>query len=346
MPRPMETPVHAMLERILIVGLGSIGRRHARLARELIPGLQIGALRRECGENLPADGIDHCFTSLDQALQFRPQAAVIANPATHHLQAALPLARAGVHLLIEKPVASTQQGVQDLIDLCQLQGIILMTAYNLRFLPSLNYFRDSLAEGCIGKLLSVRAEVGQYLPTWRPDADYRQTVSARADLGGGVLLELSHEIDYLRWLFGDVHWVSAVLSTQSDLEIDVEDTALLTLGFAAKNGAKPLMASVNMDFVRQDSARCCTVIGEAGTLRWNPISGTVEIFRKGESSWQVLFSQPSQRDESYVAEWHHFLDCVATGNAPLISGKDGLAVLNVIEAARVSSARKAVVSIE
>lgn len=334
-----------MLERILIVGLGSIGSRHARIARELLPSAQITVLRHRGCDEVPA-GLDQCFASLDQAMQFRPQAAVIANPATHHLEPAMALGRAGVHLLVEKPIANAPEGVQALIDACQDKTSVLMTAYNLRFLQSLQYFRERLVGGEIGKVLSVRAEIGQYLPSWRPGTDYRQTVSARTALGGGVLLELSHEIDYLRWLFGDIQWVSAILGTQSDLEIDVEDTAHLTLGFAATRGAKPLIASLNMDFVRHDSTRTCVAIGETGTLRWNAIAGTVEALGSGETAWQTLFAHPPQRDESYRAEWRHFLECVAQKASPMVTGQDGLAALKVIEAARLSSAKKSVVDVE
>ncbi len=122
-----------MLERLLIVGLGSIGTRHARLVRELVPGLQIVVLRHRSYKDMNEPGIDHCVTSLDEALRFRPQAAVIANPASHHLDAALPLAQAGVHLLVEKPISSTTRGVSELIGVCKARGITLMTGYNLRF---------------------------------------------------------------------------------------------------------------------------------------------------------------------------------------------------------------------
>jgi predicted dehydrogenase len=118
------------------------------------------------------------------------------------------------------------------------------------------------------------------------------------------------------------------------------------LGFAAKEGGKPLIACLSMDFVRQDSTRTCVAIGETGTLRWNAILGTVEIFRKGAVSWQTLFTHLPQRDEPFVAEWRHFLDCVEHGSPPLISGEDGLVALNVIQAARLSSAKKIVVDIE
>lgn len=335
-----------MLECLLVVGLGSIGSRHARLARELLPGVKIVVLRRRSCPDLPEPGIDHCVTSLDDALRFRPQAAVIANPASHHLDVALPLARAGVHLLVEKPISNTTQSVCELIDVCRARGIALMTGYNLRFLPSLQRFRELLGEQRVGRVLSVRAEVGQFLPSWRPGSDYRQTVSAKAALGGGVLLELSHEIDCLRWLFGEVEWVSAILRKQSGLEIDVEDTAHLVLGFAHETGDVPVIAALNMDFIRHDTTRTCTVIGEKGSLRWNALAGTVEIFEQGGSAWQTLFTHQSQRDDSYLAEWRHFLACIADGGPPIISGHDGLAVLRVIEAARHSSTTGAVVPIK
>lgn len=335
-----------MLERLLIVGLGSIGSRHVRLARELVPGGQIVVLRHRSCQDVQSIGIDDCVTSLAEALKFRPQAAVIANPATHHLDVALLLAQAGVHLLIEKPISSSTQGVPELIDVCQAQGITLMTGYNMRFLPSLQRFRELLEEKRGGRVLSVRAEVGQYLPSWRPSSDYRQTVSAKAALGGGVLLELSHEIDYLRWLFGEVAWVNAIQRKQSDLEIDVEDTAHLILGFAHETGDVPVIAALDMDFIRHDTTRTCTVIGETASLRWNALAGTVEIFEQGGSAWQTIYTHQSQRDDSYLAEWRHFLACITDGGPPIISGHDGLAVLRVIEAARHSSTTGAVVPIK
>jgi predicted dehydrogenase len=332
-----------MLKRLLVVGLGSIGRRHARLARSILPNLQIVALRHRDTGNASEPGIDHCVATLADALAFRPQAAVIANPATHHLDAAMSLARAGIHLLIEKPISDAPRGVSELIEECRGRGLALMTGYNLRFSPSLRRFHEFLKERRVGRILSVRAEVGQFLPSWRPGSDYRQTVSAQTKLGGGVLLELSHEIDYLRWLFGEVEWVGAVECRVSGLEIDVEDTAHVVLGFADATRQAPIIAALSMDFVRHDATRWCTAIGEAGTLRWDGIAGTVEVYERDAGGWKSLFVQQHHGDDSYLAEWHHFMRCVVDGSAPLVSGCDGLAVLRIIEAARAASRSGAIV---
>jgi predicted dehydrogenase len=276
--------------------------------------------------------------NMEEAKAFKPQAAVIANPSVFHIQLAQSLAEIDSHLLVEKPLAATLDGISELLATCIARNLVLMTAYNLRFLPSLQEFRSLICSGSIGRVLSVQCEVGQNLRSWRPDSDYRSGVSASRDLGGGVLLELSHEIDYLRWIFGEVAWVQAMLSKQSDLDIDVEDTAYLIMGFQADSYGRELVCSLNMDFIRQDSTRQCLAIGEQGSLRWNGLTGLVEKFPLGGNAWEQVFFHNSQRDESYVAEWCDYLACISNKNrAPIVGGHDGLQVMRIIEAARRSA---------
>jgi len=325
-----------MIERVLVVGFGSIGQRHLRLVRELLPNADIRILCRTAVEPVPclANG---CFSSIDEAIGFAPHIAVLANPAPFHAPVGESLARMGCHLLVEKPLADCSAEALKLTQACSSAGSILQVGYNLRFLPSLRHFKTVLDERRMGNVWSVRCEVGQYLPSWRLGTDYRQGVSAQRALGGGVLLELSHEIDYLHWLFGDVDWVGAVLGKQSDLEIDVEDTAHLTLGFAPRDGMRTI-ASLSMDFIRHDTIRLCSVIGTHGTLRWNGVANLVEFFDSREQSWQVLFSESPELDLSYRAQWRAFLDCVTHAKKASPEGSDGLAVLDIIEAARQSDA--------
>lgn len=325
-----------MIKRVLIVGLGSIGKRHLRITRELLPDADIRVLRHQECASIP-EYANGCFSTMDQAIDFAPQVAVIASPAPFHIAAAQLLTSAGTHLLVEKPIAASVDGVAQLLESSRKRGTVLQTGYNLRFVPSLQRFRELLNANTIGRVISVRCEIGQYLPSWRPDADYRQGVSARRELGGGALLELSHEIDYLRWIFGEVDCVNARIGRQSGLEIDVEDTAHLILGFAPKEDGYRLIGSLNMDFVRHDTTRLCTAIGENGSLRWNGLTGIVEKFEAGAKEWCELFRYQHQRDESYLAEWRHFLDCIKEQRAPLITGEDGLKVLQIIDAARQAS---------
>lgn len=328
-----------MINKVLIVGLGSIGKRHLRLARELLPKADIRVFRHQLTNDIPEIS-NGCFFNIEDAIGFAPQIAVVASPSPFHIETAVALASMGTHLLIEKPLSSSLDGVSDLIKTCQKQGLTLLTGYNLRFLPSLQKFRELLSEGVIGRVLSVRCEIGQYLPSWRPDDDYRNGVSARNELGGGALLELSHELDYLRWIFGEVEWVSATLSKQSNLDIDVEDTAHITLGFGPRPDGHQLIGVVNLDFIRHDTSRHCVAIGEEGSLRWNGLTGKVDIFEASEMEWKDLFSYNYHRDESYRAEWADFLECVAHNKSPLVTGEDGLKVLEIVKAVRESSLNK------
>lgn len=328
-----------MIRRILIIGLGSIGLRHLRLARQLFPQAEIAVLRHKIGSDTP-DLADYVLSTMDEALLFAPTLAVIANPAVLHIAAALPLAESGVHLLIEKPLSITSEGVEKLLNACKKKNVVLSVGYNLRHLKSLQAFKTMIDNRLIGDLWSIRAEIGQYLPSWRPETDYRKSVSARGSLGGGVLLELSHELDYLCWIFGDVKCVNAILAKQSDLEIDVEDSAHLILEIEAHGTGKSILASLNIDFIRQDRVRSCTVIGKRGSLRWDGINGTIELYTSDTNAWHLIYNHRTEPDESYVGEWQNFIASIQGNAVPEVTGEDGLKVLKVIEGARLSAKAK------
>jgi predicted dehydrogenase len=316
--------------------MGSIGTRHLGIAREQFPNADIRVLgHREL--NVSPKNSDGYMTTLEDARLFAPEIAIIANPSSFHIATAQALARTGTHLLIEKPFSDSIEGAYELIETCSSQNCVLLIGYNLRYLPSLQEFRVLLNSGVIGEVLSVRCEVGQFLPTWRPGSDYRHGVSARKELGGGALLELSHELDYLRWIFGEVDWVRATLTRQSSLEIDVEDTAHLTLGFISKINHGQLVGTLSMDFIRHDQTRVCTVIGSKGSLRWDGITGEVTLLEQGALSWEKLFSHAPEVSDTYLAEWRDFLNCINSGTIPFVTGQDGVSVLEIIESARKSA---------
>jgi predicted dehydrogenase len=324
------------IERILVVSLGSAGTRHLRVIRSAAPHAKIMVFRHG-----PVTGhsefADFTTSFLDDVQSFQPGLAVLASPASLHAEMARRLIAIGCDLLIEKPLASKLEDGRIIFAAAQTTGSTVQVGYNLRYLPSLRFFRDQIHQGCIGRVFSIRCEVGQSLESWRAGVDYRQGVSARRAWGGGVLLELSHELDYLAWIFGRIDWVGAWLGTQSDLEIDVEDTAHLVLGFRSGE-ALPPVASVSLDFIRHDITRRCIVIGEKGSLNWDAVKGTVEAFLKGDTEWQVLHQSNPEQDFSYTAQWQGFVGAVARPNGrpdPVAADlEQALHVLEVVEAAR------------
>jgi predicted dehydrogenase len=325
--------------RILIAGIGSIGKRHLKIVRESLPDATIMVLRHKHPAE-PVEFADFCTSSVEDVIKFRPELAVLANPATFHADLARALLGVGCRLLIEKPLAADVEQAQAIVRDAQEVGIACQVGYNLRFMPSLIEFRRILRSEFVGEILSVRCEVGQHLAGWRPGVDYRQCVSARRELGGGVLLELSHELDYLGWIFGPIEWVNAWTGRQSALEIDVEDTAHLILGFKAPS---KVCTVLTMDFIRHDTTRRCVAIGTKGSLFWDALGGVVEVCNAGSSERLELFRQHDDRDVTYRNQWSAFMARPHSLVMPspqletVATLEEGLFTLQVVEAARQSA---------
>jgi predicted dehydrogenase len=326
--------------RILIVGLGSIGRRHLANLKLLDPDAEITVWRQHARPDTPAgDSIAQppMVYSAVAALASRPDVAFLTGPASSHIASGLLLAEQGVHLFIEKPLSHDMEGVGELIDACRRKGLVMMVGYNLRFHETLRCMKQALSDGAIGRLLAVRAEAGMYLPDWRGGTDYRRGVSARSALGGGAVLELSHELDYARWFGGEVDAVCALAGRVSNLEIDVEDMAEIILRF--ENG---VVGSVHVDMVQRAPVRSCRLIGTEGTLCWDGISNAVTLYSAARGSWSNLRQASSiDRNEMYLAEAAHFLDCVSNGREPSVSGEDGRRALALALAVKRSSSEQA-----
>lgn len=325
-----------MIDRILIVGQGSIGIRHAEISRKIFPNADIRILRHRDSVEI-SNYADSSLANKEEVKIFDPQIAVICNPSSFHIDIAIYLARYGVNLLIEKPLSNSLDRLDELIEITKKKNITVLVGYNLRYKESLIKFRDYINAKNIGKILSVHCEAGQFLPDWRPNTDYRKTVSAQKFLGGGVLLELSHEIDYLRWLFGEIEWVNGILSRQSNLEIDVEDYANLIMGLQNST----IIINLKLDFYRKDSTRTCIVHGEEGSLKWDAISGSVHQFNISKNEWEEIFKESNlDNNQTYLSEWKDFVNCIEQKKQPKITLEDGLKVMQIIEATRQSSSSK------
>lgn len=337
-PRSAATPVAGSVNtrplNVVIASLGSIGRRHLANFQHVEPAVRpiVWHQHSRPGSGGPS-AANTIVYSLEEALAERPDAALVTGPSSTHVETAQALARHGVHLLVEKPLSNSLEGVDLLLETCRANKIILMVAYCFRFYRPMQVVKQAIANGLIGRVLSVRAEVGSYLPEWRPASDYRTGVTARRDLGGGVLLELSHELDYVRWLVGEVTSVSAVVRRQSDLQIDVEDTAEILMELAG--GA---IGSVHLDMTQRAPIRGCRVTGTDGTLVWNGITHEVKLYVASTREWSDLHPpDPAAYDEMYRAELCGFLAAVNGGEPGGATGEDGRRVVALTLAARQAS---------
>lgn len=321
--------------RLLIVSLGSIGRRHLRVARDALPKAEIAVLRRpQAAAEPPPAGADHLFRSIDDAIAFAPEFAIVASPASLRAATAQALLESGAHLLLEKPLAPTRADADALIEAAAMSDRVVQIGYQLRFLPVLSEARRRLAAGEIGVPRLARFEVGQYLPDWRPGDDYRHGVSAQSALGGGALLELSHEIDLALWMLGQPETVTASVARLGDLEIDVEDCATVTMDRAGCS------ATVHLDFLQRVARRRMLVIGSEASLEVDLIAQTGVI--RSPAGETALDAPPTGApDETYLRQLDAFCARILSGHtrrypeaATPCSVEDAAVTLAVIDAAR------------
>jgi predicted dehydrogenase len=279
-----------------------------------------GALARELG--IPA------FAGLDEALAgVRAAAVFVCTPPALHVPACRKAVAAGAHLFVEKPLSSRREGVSELAAEATAAGRLVQVGYNLRFHPVVRRVRDLVSQGAVGRPLWGAAEVAAYLPDWRPAQDYRRNYTARRELGGGIILDGSHEIDYLVWMLGRPDRVLCMGGRVSRLEVDVEDCATMLLHFPSG-----MHVDVHMDFVQQGYVRTGKLAGEEGTLAWSLADQYVKRYLPREKRWETetfLFDL----NQMYLDEAAHFLECVEKGRAPLVGLEDGRAALGVALAA-------------
>lgn len=296
----------------LIVGLGSIGRRHLR--NLLAMGQENILLFRTHQSTLPEDDLARfpVETDLNQALSQKPDAAIIANPTALHLEAAIPAAEAGCHLLIEKPVAAKfDKDISVLQRAVENAGVATLVGFHFRFHPVLMKVKRLLDEGAIGRPLTFRAHWGEYLPNWHPWEDYRLSYAARKALGGGVVNTLSHPLDYVRWFFGEVQDLFAYTDQISDLVLDVEDVAEITLKFNSG-----VVGSVHLNYVQQPPAHWLEINGSGGYIRWDNGTGIAKVFIVEGNRWENI--EPPigfERNDLYLGELEHFY-AVINGKVP------------------------------
>src|SRR5262245_51340604 len=323
---------------ILIAGLGSVGRRHLTNLRAL--GWSDIRLYRTGHSALPDIDIDSVGVDYDltAALARRPLAVIVANPSACHLPVALAAARAGAHLLIEKPLSHDLSGIAELEHTVDARGLTALVGFQFRFNPGLKQVRAWIASGAIGEVVSVQAHWGEYLPGMHPWEDYRAGYAARPDLGGGVLLTLCHPFDYLRWLVGDLEHVSAIESRQDALGLAVETCIDATLRFAS--GAS---GHLHLNFVERPTTHRVAIIGTEGTVMWNQTDHAARFYRVASKCWETVAAPDGfERNDMFLDEMRHFLACLRGEERPVCTIGDGRAALEAVLAARRALAEAAI----
>ncbi len=344
--------------KVLIVGLGGIGQRHVRNLRTLLGAavdIMAYRIRRESpvltdkleveqGRTLEEKYNIRVFGNMNQALDQRPEAVFVCNPSSLHISIAMMAAQAGCHLFIEKPLSQDYNGVEDLINEVEKRNLVSLVGYQMRFHPCILSLRSFLQQRLVGRILAVRAQVGEYLPGWHKYEDYRQMYASRKDLGGGVILSQIHEMDYLFSLFGMPHRIFALGGHLSSLEIDVEDTASILMECVVEGRSLPV--HLHQDYVQRPPSRTCEIIGDAGKILIDFFALSVQVFGNDGALIENITFEGFQRNQLFLDELEHFLECMKGRQSPVVNVREGAQSLRIALAAKESLATGQVVSLK
>lgn len=330
--------------KFLIAGLGSIGRRHFRNLIAL--GEKDIILLRTRKATLPDDELAGypVETDIHEALtNHKPDAVIVANPTSLHLDVAIPAAEAGCHILLEKPVSNSLDRLDALQKAAEKSGSKILVGFQFRYHPTLNKARELIQQGALGKVLTVHAHWGEYLPNWHPWEDYRQSYASRADLGGGVIVTLTHPLDYLCYLLGDVESLWSFNGHLSPLEVDVEDVAEIGLRFVG--GA---VGGIHLNYFQRPPVHRLEIVGTDGTLRWDNADGVLHFQRMPAKFGSFSDNPPApivetfappagfERNQLFLAQTRHFVEIASGESEPRCTLADGAMALRLALAAQES----------
>lgn len=310
-----------------VVGMGSIAKRHLANLRHLHPQAKIYSVSAS-GRNTELPIHADAIINLDQLLEEKPIYVIVASPAPYHVTTSKVLLQNGIAVLIEKPLADTFESCNELVAGLTTESTAVSVGYCLRFLPSAQVVKNYLNKSLLGEVYNVESNVGQFLPSWRTDKNYKDSVSARKELGGGVLLEISHELDYLFWLFGGLELQHSWLRTTGELGLDVEEIADLVL--TTTSGT---YISVHLDFIQKSTQRNCEFIGEKGRLVWDIMANTVTLYHA--EGVEILYAEPEyNKNGMYIDMLLAFENTKADGMSYLATVESASTVIKLIEYAK------------
>ncbi|MCU0322630.1 MAG: Gfo/Idh/MocA family oxidoreductase [Chitinophagaceae bacterium] len=323
---------------ILLIGIGSIGKRH--LANILHLGFSNIILVSQSGNIPPAFKKFVTYRTIQDALNNHHfEAAIICTPTAMHITALKILLEHNIfNIYVEKPISNSFDSLDEIKRLIDIKKARVQVGFDLHYDLGLQKVKQLIQENTIGKILSANAQVGQYLPDWRPNEDYRNGMSAKTSTGGGVLLDLIHEFDYLIWLLGNPKTVVSFISNSKTLEIETEDIAEVLIKF--DNG---ILATIHLDYLQQKLVRNCLITGSNGTIHWNLVQNKVTWILANKTEYEYDYTG-FERNDRFLNIMKDFL--LKHNNEKVTLFNEGLVSLNTVIAAKYSSEKCVLVQLD
>jgi predicted dehydrogenase len=327
----------------VLLGVGSAGLRHLKnllsMGHRITMVYDPDASRlAEVKKSAPA-----VPTTLEEseALAQACDAVVICSPPSDHLRQLNVALDAGRDAFVEKPLSHALAGTAEAARKAEKDGRIVLVGCNLRFFSSLQRVKQMLDNGSVGRPLSARLYGGYYLPYWRPHLDYRQSYGAHAKFGGGAILDFIHELDVMRWLFGEPVEVLCMAEKVSELNIDTEDLVSAIIRFDSG-----LIAELHLDYLQPTYRRGMEIIGEARAVLWDYIDQTIRLYSPEDKTYQVFQEGIGyERNAMFLREMEHFEKCLRRESVPELDLPGARRAMVVAEALKRSARERRLVRI-
>lgn len=335
--------------KILIVGYGSIGKRHAKNILEN-PDMDVIFLSKRQKLNYNDFNKNEIkrieiSDSLENCLKEKIYAAIITNETSFHIKMATIIAKNNIDLFIEKPLSNSSVGLNNLEKIIKTKKLISMVGCNFRFFPPINQIKKLLDKKILGKIYHFNIENGSYLPDWHPNENYSNGYAARKLLGGGVTLTQIHEIDYSYWFFGKPTKIFSLNKKISNLKIDSDDIASSILYY--KN--KKIVGEIHLDFFQRPYYKKCKIKGEKGILEWESEKNQIRIYLKNQKKWNIYKIKNSYKlsskkiNQMYQNEIEYFLKCVKQRQNPMNSITEAKKILDIALAMKKSETKEKII---
>ncbi len=323
----------------LVIGCGSIGKRHIRNLKTLgIDTRYITAIetRKDRQEEIKNLGISKIYEDIDLALKENKfNAAIICSPTNLHTEQAIKLAKNKINFIIEKPLCNNLNDVDKLVNLVNENKLIVLVAYIFRFAPITQKVKEILNKKLIGKVLYARGEFSEYLPDWHPYEDYRTFYMAEKKQGGGSILDQSHIFDLVHYLLGNFKSVIGIVHKQSSLEVNADDISELIVRLENN-----ILVSLHTDIFGRGHKKYLEIKGEKGNITWDFYENSVKVYNSESNSESIFKKFDKDFNNSYIEELKHFNDCVKNNKQTIANLDVGIDTMKLIEAAEKSSLEK------
>jgi predicted dehydrogenase len=282
--------------KVLFFGMGSIGKKHARIIKENF-NFDIYAYRTKKGQEKDNLKIKE-FMDIEDAFSIQPDIAFITNPTFLHIQTAIECTKRNIDLFIEKPLSHSFENVIELESEIKKRNIFTYIAYNLRFHPVITNLKKEIST-IKEKPIYFKNICSTYLPSWRSNQDYSKSYSAKKESGGGVILDLSHEFDYIKFLFGEIKSIKGYYDKVSNLKIDSED--VLEAQLILNSGLK---GNLHLDYFSQKNERRIQIYYNDKYLEGDLIKNNIKIIK--ENGKEKIIKYRCNIDDTYYKQIQYF----------------------------------------